>query len=68
MKMNRIKTKMPTRLCSGLVFVLTVVLLWSWPAALDAARHSHVINLAHASHVVTEDSEKLGPRQSSANP
>jgi flagella basal body P-ring formation protein FlgA len=37
MKNNRIKPKMTKRLCSGLVFTLTVAFLWVWPAAPCAA-------------------------------
>jgi flagellar basal body P-ring formation protein FlgA len=37
MKINRIKTKMSKRLCTGLAFTLIVAFLWVWPAAPCAA-------------------------------
>ena len=42
MKINRIKTKMPKRLCTGLVFTLTVAILWAWPAAPCAAPTANI--------------------------
>ena len=58
MKNNRIKPKMTKRLCSGLVFTLTVAFLWVWPAAPCAAR-SAIIRV-HDRVAIDSDEVLLG--------
>ena len=38
MNMHSINTKIPKRLCAGLVFILTVASLWAWPASSGATQ------------------------------
>jgi len=58
MKINRNQTKMTRRLCSGLVFTLTVAFLWVWPAAPCAAR-SAIIRV-HDRVAIDSDEVLLG--------